>query len=181
MKPERLVIIGLGYVGLPLAQEAVRAGFTCTGLDLSERIVEGLNAGRSHVDDLSDAEVAKMLQSGFSATSDASCLDRADVVVICVPTPLKDDQTPDLSAVMSATSAISTRLRTGMLVVLESTTYPGTTDGPVRTQLEESGLVAGEVVHLAFSPDRIDPGNDVYGLKNTPKVVGGFTPQCRRH
>lgn len=178
MTSERLVIIGLGYVGLPLAQEAVRAGFTCTGLDLSERIVEGLNAGRSHVDDLSDAEVSAMLDSGFSATSDASCLDCADVVVICVPTPLKDDQTPDLSAVMSATSAIAARLRAGMLVVLESTTYPGTTDGPVRAQLEESGLVAGEDFHLAFSPERIDPGNDVYGLKNTPKVVGGYTPQC---
>ena len=175
---DRLVIVGLGYVGLPLAREAARAGVACTGLDLSEAIVAGLNAGRSHVDDLSDADVAEMLAQGFVATTDPACLDDADVVVICVPTPLNDDQSPDLSAVFSAARSIGERLHPGMLVVLESTTYPGTTDGPVRSILEESGLVAGEDFHLAFSPERIDPGNQIFTLKNTPKVVGGLTPAC---
>jgi nucleotide sugar dehydrogenase len=175
---QHLVIIGLGYVGLPLANEAVRSGYSCTGLDLSERIVSGLNDGKSHVDDLSDDDIADMIRKGFTATSDEACLDKADVVVICVPTPLKEDQTPDLSAVLSATAAIAAHLRRGQLVVLESTTYPGTTDGPVLDQLQTTGLHVGEDFHLAFSPERIDPGNAVYQLKNTPKVVGGVTAAC---
>ena len=173
-----LVVIGLGYVGLPVVLEAVQAGIHCVGLDNSSRIVTGLNAGTSHVDDISDEQVGKLLSLGFQATSEPSVLQNANVVVICVPTPLREDQSPDLGAVTSASQAIRDFLHPGMLVVLESTTYPGTTDGLVRGILEESGLIAGRDFNLAFSPERIDPGNPQYGLKNTPKVVGGFTPAC---
>ena len=173
-----LVVIGLGYVGLPVVLEAVQAGIECVGLDNSSRIVNGLNAGTSHVDDISDEQVGKLLSLGFQATSEPSVLQNANVVVICVPTPLREDQSPDLGAVTSASQAIRDFLHPGMLVVLESTTYPGTTDGLVRGILEESGLIAGRDFNLAFSPERIDPGNPQYGLKNTPKVVGGFTPAC---
>ena len=176
--PERLVVLGLGYVGLPLVAEAVRQGVSCVGLDVSERVVAGLNAGRSHVDDISDAEVAELLAGGFVATNDPRCLADADVAVICVPTPLDGNQAPDLRAVRSAAGMIRDHLHPGMLVVLESTTYPGTTDGPVRSILEESGLVAGVDFALAFSPERIDPGNATFGLRNTPKIVGGLTSGC---
>ncbi len=173
-----VAVIGLGYVGLPLAVEAVRQGVRCIGLDVNADTVAELNAGRSHVDDIDDAEIAETVAAGFEATTDARRLDECDTVVICVPTPLDQHQAPDLRAVESATRTIRDHLRAGMLVVLESTTYPGTTDGPVREILEESGLVAGDDFSLAFSPERIDPGNPVYGLRNTPKVVGGLTPQC---
>ena len=173
-----LVVIGLGYVGLPLAQEATRAGLSVTGLDVSAGVVEGLNTGRSHVDDLSDADIAEMLERGFTATNDASVIADARTVVICVPTPLTPEGGPDLGAVLGATRAIADHLRPGQLVVLESTTYPGTTDDEVRPVLEAGGLVAGRDFHLAFSPERIDPGNEVYGMRNTPKVVGGHTEAC---
>ena len=173
-----LVVIGLGYVGLPLAQEASRAGLAVTGLDVSAGVVEGLNAGRSHVDDLSEADIAEMIERGFTATTDASVIADARTVVICVPTPLTPEGGPDLGAVLGATRAIAEHLRPGQLVVLESTTYPGTTDDEVRPVLEAGGLVAGRDFHLAFSPERIDPGNEVYGMRNTPKVVGGHTDAC---
>lgn len=173
-----LVVIGLGYVGLPLAQEATRAGLTVTGLDISPAVVEGLNSGRSHVDDLSDHDIRAMLEGGFVATSDASVIADAATVVICVPTPLTSDGGPDLATVLSASRSIAEHLRPGHLVVLESTTYPGTTDDEVRPLLEASGLMAGIDFHLAFSPERIDPGNQAFGLRNTPKVVGGHTPEC---
>ena len=173
-----LVVIGLGYVGLPLAQEASRAGLAVTGLDVSAGVVEGLNAARSHVDDLSDADIAEMIERGFTATTDASVIADARAVVICVPTPLTPEGGPDLGAVLGATRAIADHLRPGQLVVLESTTYPGTTDDEVRPVLEAGGLVAGRDFHLAFSPERIDPGNEVYGMRNTPKVVGGHTEAC---
>ena len=173
-----VVVIGLGYVGLPLAQEASRSGLDVVGLDLSERIVEGINAGRSHVDDLSDGDVQEMLAAGFRATQDPSVIAESEAVVICVPTPLSADGGPDLEAVLSATTSIADNLRPGCLVVLESTTYPGTTDDLVRPVLEKGGLVAGQDFNLAFSPERIDPGNAKYGFRNTPKVVGGVTPAC---
>ena len=174
-----LVVIGLGYVGLPLAQEACRSGFSVTGLDVSEAVVAGLNEGRSHIDDISASEVEVMQSTGFIATSDAACIAAADVVVICVPTPLTDDGTPDLGYVISASEMAGDLLGAGTLVVLESTTYPGTTEGSVRPILEErSGLNAGEDFHLAYSPERIDPGNRQFGLRNTPKVVGGLTERC---
>ncbi|MFL6106187.1 MAG: nucleotide sugar dehydrogenase [Marmoricola sp.] len=170
-----LVVIGLGYVGLPLAKEATSAGLRVVGLDVTTAIVDGLNAGRSHVDDLSDDDIAAMVAAGFRATTDASAIAEAETVVICVPTPLGEAGGPDLTAVRSAVGAIGANLRAGQLVVLESTTYPGTTEEEVKPQLEEaSGLVAGKDFHLAFSPERIDPGNATWGLSNTPKVVGGL-------
>ncbi|MFV0634372.1 nucleotide sugar dehydrogenase [Demequina sp.] len=169
-----LVVFGLGYVGLPLAQEAARAGIQVRGFDPSSAVVEGLNGGKSHVDDLSDDEIGQMLAGGFRATSDISSLAGARTAVICVPTPLSADGGPDLGAVFAASRSVAQILEPGMLVVLESTTYPGTTDGPVRGILEAGGLVAGEDFFLAFSPERIDPGNAQFGMKNTPKVVGGI-------
>ena len=173
-----LAVIGLGYVGLPLVREACRSGLGVVGLDVSASVVEALNAGRSHVDDISEADMAAILRAGFTATDDPHVLEQADTVVICVPTPLDEDGGPDLTAVRGAAAAIAGRLRAGMLVVLESTTYPGTTDEVIRPILEQSGLRAGADFALAFSPERIDPGNPSYGLRNTPKVVGGHTPGC---
>ena len=141
--PKQLVVVGLGYVGLPLAQAASKAGLAVTGLDLNEAVISGLNGGKSHVDDLSSADIATMLSQGFKASSDESVINAADVVVVCVPTPLSEDGGPDLGAVIGATKAIARNLRAGQLVVLESTTYPGTTDDIVKPLLEESGLKAG--------------------------------------
>ncbi len=170
-----LVIIGLGYVGLPLAQEAVASGVNVVGFDISATIVDGLTAGRSHVDDLDNGDIAAMLARGFRATSDPSCIAATDAVVICVPTPLRDDGVPDLGAVTAAATTVGQQIRRDTLVVLESTTYPGTTEDVVRPLLEAaSGLVAGKEFPLAFSPERIDPGNPTFGIRNTPKVVGGI-------
>src|SRR5580704_8428467 len=176
-----VVIIGLGYVGLPLAQEAVRAGLRVTGLDVKQATVDGLRAGRSHIDDLSDADIKAMLAGGFRAVTDVTGITGAgpDVIVICVPTPLSESDGPDLTAVRAATETAAALVRSGCTVILESTTYPGTTDEIVRPILEKaSGLTAGIGFHLAFSPERIDPGNETYGIRNTPKVVGGITPAC---
>ena len=179
-RPIDLVVVGLGYVGLPLAQEACRAGLRVLGLDVSANTVTGLNAGRSHVDDLSDDDVAAMLESGFRSTTDPGVLAQSAVCVICVPTPLGAAGGPDLSAVTAAVDAIADHLRPGQLVILESTTYPGTTEELVLPRLESrSGLRAGQDFHLAFSPERIDPGNEQWTLVNTPKIVGGLTPACR--
>ncbi|GIE93648.1 UDP-N-acetyl-D-glucosamine dehydrogenase [Paractinoplanes rishiriensis] len=173
------MVLGLGYVGLPLAQQATRAGMRVLGFDVNERVVASLAAGASHVDDLSDADVAEMLAGGFRTTADEAMIGTADTAVICVPTPLAEGDGPDLRAVVGATEAIGRNLRPGMLVVLESTTYPGTTDEVVRPLLEKlSGLTAGIDFHLAFSPERIDPGNEQFGPRNTPKVVGGYTIGC---
>jgi len=172
------VIIGMGYVGLPLAREATAAGLRVVGLDINLEVVDGLNAGRSHVDDLDDSDVGEMLRSGFSATTDSCVLRQARTIVICVPTPLSSDGLPDLGPVLGAVGAVVEHLQPGTLVVLESTTYPGTTDEEIRPLLEASGMVAGQDFHLAFSPERIDPGNPKFGPKNTPKVVGGHTPAC---
>jgi nucleotide sugar dehydrogenase len=174
-----LAIIGLGYVGMPLAQAASAAGLRVVGLDVDQRKVDALTSGRSYIDDLGDADLEAMLANGFTATLDEEVLARSATIVVCVPTPLDEDHRPDLSSVESAAKTIAGRLTSGTLVVLESTTYPGTTDDVVRPLLEESGLIAGEDFHLAFSPERIDPGNPKFGLRNTPKVVGGYTATCR--
>ncbi len=172
-------MIGLGYVGLPLAIQAVRSGYRVTGYDTSEKIVAGLAAGRSHVDDVTGAEVAGMLEAGFRVTAEEAQLGPHDVIVICVPTPLSEADGPDLSAVRAAAQTAGRLLKAGTLVSLESTTYPGTTEEVVRPLLEKaSGLTAGIEFSLAFSPERIDPGNPIYGFRNTPKVVGGLTPSC---
>lgn len=174
-----LAVVGLGYVGLPLVREACRSGLGVLGFDVSGEVVDGLRSGRSHVDDITDDEVSTMLAGGLVVTGDEHQLGRADVVVICVPTPLNADGGPDLTAVRTATRTVAAQLRKGMLVVLESTTYPGTTDEIVRPELEQgSGLIAGRDFALAFSPERIDPGNRSYGLRNTPKVIGGHTATC---
>lgn len=169
-----LAVIGLGYVGLPLAQEAIRAGLSVVGYDVSDRVITGLNAGKSHVDDLSDADIQAMIKNGFTASKDDQVLADASAIVICVPTPLSADGGPDLSAVLGATAAVAKKLKKGQLVVLESTTYPGTTEEVVKPILEAGGLIAGEDFYLAFSPERIDPGNKKFGMRNTPKVVGGI-------
>jgi len=173
-----LVVVGLGYVGLPLAHEASRSGLKVTGLDVNQRVVDGLNAGRSHIDDLSEVDIADMRAAGFTATSDPSVLGSTQTIVVCVPTPLSEEGSPDLSAVTSAAESIAAHLSPGTLVILESTTFPGTTDEVLRPILERSGLTAGRDFHLAFSPERIDPGNPVFGVANTPKVVGGYTELC---
>ena len=174
-----LLVIGLGYVGLPLAREAAFSGLTVVGFDLNTEVVAALNAGRSHVGDVPAADVAEMLGRGFRATSIQEEAGDPDTVVICVPTPLSADSGPDLSAVRGAVEVTGRMLRPGMLVVLESTTYPGTTDEVVRPLLEKaSGLTAGVDFWLAFSPERIDPGNPHYSIRNTPKVVGGQTSSC---
>lgn len=172
-----LVVIGQGYVGLPLSRAASNAGFNVTGLDVSQRIVDDLNAGVSHVEDIPDSELKGMLENGYQATTDHSVIQAADVVVICVPTPLGDAGRPDLQAVEAATQSIADNLRRKTLVVLESTTYPGTTEELLQPVLEADGRKLDEDFYLAFSPERIDPGNKTYTLENTPKVVGGVTAE----
>ncbi|WP_425315308.1 nucleotide sugar dehydrogenase [Streptomyces viridochromogenes] len=173
----RLTVVGLGYVGLPLVMEAVRAGLRVHGLDRDDTRVAGLAEGRSHVDDITDEQVAQALADGFVPTTDPGCLACADVVIICVPTPLRDG-VPDLDAVRAATEQIALTVRPGTLVVLESTSYPGTTTEVLLPMLEREGLQVGRDFHLAYSPERIDPGNREFSLRNTPKVVGGVTPAC---
>lgn len=176
--PADVVIIGLGYVGLPLAREASGAGLSVVGFDVNQATVDGLNAGQSHIDDLTDSDVAEMLADGFRASTDETEIVGASNVVICVPTPLAEGGGPDLGPVMSATSTVARNLRAGTLVVLESTTYPGTTDELLKPALEVGGLQVGKDIFLAFSPERVDPGNSQFGTKNTPKVVGGSTSAC---
>jgi UDP-N-acetyl-D-glucosamine dehydrogenase len=173
-----LAVVGLGYVGLPLSLAASDAGLSVLGLDIDKSVVDGLTAGVSHVDDVHDSDVERMLSAGFRATTDESELELAEAIAVCVPTPLTEDGGPDLTAVRSAMLAIARYLRAGMLVILESTTYPGTTDEVVRPLLEQTGLLAGRDFSLAFSPERIDPGNPSFGLRNTPRIVGGQTPAC---
>jgi UDP-N-acetyl-D-glucosamine dehydrogenase len=172
-------IVGLGYVGLPLAMELVRAGYRVLGFDISQRVVDNLNAGRSHVQDVPSSEIAAAVKDKkFSATTDLSRLAEPDAISIAVPTPLSKTKDPDVSYVIAATDSIKKTLRRGQLVILESTTYPGTTRELMLPALESTGLKVGEDFFLAFSPERVDPGNPKYGTRNTPKVVGGITPNC---
>lgn len=172
------VIVGMGYVGLPLAREASAAGLSVIGFDVNQEVVDGLNQGRSHVDDLVDSDVVEMLARGFFATMDARELGRARTIVVCVPTPLSSDGLPDLGPIRAAAASVAEYLQPSTLVILESTTYPGTTDEEIRPILEAGGLVAGTDFALVFSPERIDPGNQNFGPKNTPKVIGGHTTAC---
>lgn len=175
-----LVVVGVGYVGLPLARHACAAGLAVVGYDISASVVAGLADGRSHVDDVSDAEVRAILAEGFLPTTDPKWIGQADTVVLCVPTGLDSAGRPDLGPLKSACAVVAEYLRPGMLVVLESTSFPGTTDEVVRPILERGGLVAGQDFALAYSPERIDPGNRDYGVRNTPKVVSGYTPVCAK-
>jgi UDP-N-acetyl-D-glucosamine dehydrogenase len=172
-------IVGLGYVGLPLAVELANAGYRVLGYDVNPRVVEGLNAGRSHVKDVSDARLREA-RVRFTATDDASCLGEPDAISICVPTPLSKFKDPDVSFIVAATESVKRTLRPGQAIMLESTTYPGTTREILLPALESTGLKVGVDFFLAFSPERVDPGNPVYGTRNTPKVVGGITPDCQR-
>ncbi|NYD40508.1 nucleotide sugar dehydrogenase [Nocardioides panaciterrulae] len=168
-----VVVVGLGYVGLPLVDEACRSGLQVTGFDINSDVVATLNSGKSHVDDLGDDRVAELIQLGFRATTDAAVVAAAETVVICVPTPLSADGGPDLAAVEFACRSIAPHMAVGTLVVLESTTYPGTTAEFVTPLLEQvSGLRVDVDFFVAYSPERIDPGNHQYGLRNTPKIVG---------
>ena len=173
-----VVIIGLGYVGLPLAQAAVSVGLRVVGLDTSVKVASQLNEGISHVDDLSNEDIEFMLEKGFRATNDSTAIELAKTIVICVPTPLTAGGAPDLSYVANAAHAIAEHLQRGQLVILESTTYPGTTQEVVIPALATSGLTPGKDFACAYSPERIDPGNELFGMRNTPKVVGGFTNTC---
>jgi UDP-N-acetyl-D-glucosamine dehydrogenase len=172
-------IVGLGYVGLPLAVELAETGYRVLGFDINPDVVEGLNAGRSHVKDVTDAQLQKQC-ARFTATTDMARLSEPDAVSICVPTPLSKFKDPDVSYIVAATEAVKKRLRRGQAIILESTTYPGTTREIMLPALESTGLRVGHDFFLAFSPERVDPGNPHYGTRNTPKVVGGITEDCRR-
>jgi UDP-N-acetyl-D-glucosamine dehydrogenase len=177
----RVGIVGLGYVGLPLAVEFARAGFSVVGVEAGAARAAALKAGRSYIGDVPDAEISRLVRSGaFDVRADGRALGRCDAVVICVQTPLRKSKEPDLGAVVAACREVAKYLRRGQLVVLESTTYPGTTEDVVRPELETSGLKAGRDFFLAFSPERVDPGNEKWTIANTPKVVGGLDAASTR-
>jgi UDP-N-acetyl-D-glucosamine dehydrogenase len=175
----RLGVVGLGYVGLPLAVVLAESGFTVTGVDLDAAKVEALNRGESYIEDIPAASVAALVAAGrLRASTDFAVLKDADGVSICVPTPLRKTGDPDLSFIVSAAQALRPALHAGMVVILESTTYPGTTRELVQPELETTGLHVGRDLFLAFSPERVDPGRSDWTTKNTPKVIGGITPAC---
>src|SRR5687768_9443915 len=177
----RAGVVGLGYVGLPLAVEFARAGLHTTGIDLDQRKVDEITAGRSYIPDVATRDVADLRQADrLTATSDFSVIGQLDTVNICVPTPLRKTKDPDMSYIVSAAEQIATYLHPGLLIVLESTTYPGTTAELLLPMFEKTGLKAGQDFFLAFSPERVDPSNATFNTKNTPKVVGGITPACSR-
>jgi UDP-N-acetyl-D-glucosamine dehydrogenase len=172
-------VVGLGYVGLPLAVELGKAGFHATGIDLDARKVQSVNEGRSYIPDVPTADVQALQAKGLlDATTDFAVVKDLDTVNICVPTPLRKTKDPDMSYIVSAVEGIAKHLHPGMLIILESTTYPGTTDEVVQPMLEATGLKAGVDFFLAFSPERVDPGNPTFQTHNVPKVVGGCTPNC---
>ncbi len=175
----RAGVIGLGYVGLPLAVELARAGYSVVGFDIDERKVEAIERGTSYIPDVQDAHLAELVTADrFRATNDFAALERLDTVNICVPTPLRKTKDPDVSYMVAAVEQVARYLHPGMLVILESTTYPGTTEELVRPMLEATGLKAGRDFFLAFSPERVDPGNAQFHTANVPKVVGGTTATC---
>ena len=173
-----IAVVGLGYVGLPLCVEFAASGALVVGLDVNESLCAALAAGHSHVGDVSDAALAEALAAGFLPTADATRLQSADAIVICVPTPLRKTKDPDISYIVAAGRAVAENARAGQLIVLESTTYPGTTEEILVPMLEAKGLRPGVEVAVAFSPERVDPGNLRFGIRNTPKVIGGVTPTC---
>jgi len=172
-------VIGLGYVGLPTAAHNVRKGYSVTGFDVSESKVESINQGKNYIKDVNDDDLYQMVKNGeLRATNDFTFIKDMDVIVMCVPTPIDEYKNPDLSFVQSATEMIAPHVKKGTLVVFESTTYPGTTEEIIVPVLEREGHVIGEEVFVAYSPERVDPGNEKFGLSNTPKVVGGITTHC---
>ena len=174
----RVGVVGLGYVGLPLAVEFARAGFDTTGIDLDKRKVDAVSQGTSYIPDVATEEVARLVNdSKLCATDDFACVAELDTINICVPTPLRKTKDPDMSYIVSAVERIAAHLHPGMLIILESTTYPGTTEELVQPMLEAGGLKAGVDFFLAFSPERVDPGNPTFNTHNVPKVVGGVGPE----
>jgi len=177
----RTGVVGLGYVGLPLLVELAKAGFHATGIDLDVRKIDAIQQGRSYIPDVTTSDVSALKNAGrLDATTDFSIVASLDTINICVPTPLRKTKDPDMSYIVSAVEAIAEHLHEGMLVVLESTTYPGTTDEVVQPLLEATGLKAGVDFFIAFSPERVDPGNPTFQTHNVPKVVGGLTSDCAR-
>ncbi|NCQ32830.1 MAG: nucleotide sugar dehydrogenase, partial [Armatimonadetes bacterium] len=174
-----VAVMGMGYVGLPLALALGEAGFEVWAVDVDEARVRQLREGKSYLLEIEDEAISKLVDAGkLRATTEMSPIRRADAVIVCVPTPLSKTRDPDLSYVVSATAAIAEHLRPPQLVILESTTYPGTTEEIVLPQLEKAGWQLGVDFHLAFSPERIDPGNEKFPLRAVPKVVGGITAEC---
>jgi UDP-N-acetyl-D-glucosamine dehydrogenase len=175
----RVGIVGLGYVGLPLAVEFAHAGFSVTGIDLSEQKTRSVNTGQSYIGDIATPALAKLVEAGkLRATTDFSVISELDTINICVPTPLRKTKDPDMSYIVSACEEIAKYIHPGTLIILESTTYPGTTEELVLPMLTASGLKVGEDFFVCFSPERVDPGNPKYQTKNIPKVVGGITAAC---
>jgi UDP-N-acetyl-D-glucosamine dehydrogenase len=178
-KTALISVVGLGYVGLPLATALAKKGFPMLGIDLSKEKVAELNQGESYIPDVPAAEIALLVEAGrFKAQATYEGVNEADVIFICVPTPFDAMKAPDLTCVRMASASLVPYLRRGQMIILQSTTFPGTTEEIVRPILEKSGLIAGVDFHLAFSPERIDPGNRRFNVENTPKVVGGLTPEC---
>ena len=178
-KKIKVGVVGLGYVGLPLAVEKANAGYETIGFDVQESKVDMVNRGENYIGDVVDAKLKQLVEEGkLRATTDFSFIKDVDTVCICVPTPLDLYKQPDLSYVINSTKAVAEYIHRGMIVILESTTYPGTTEEVLKPILEKSGLKCGEDFFLAFSPERVDPGNKQYNTKNTPKVVGGCTKAC---
>jgi len=172
-------IIGMGYVGLPLAVELGKENFKIIGIDVNKDKVDLVNSGRSDIDDVKDEDLQPLVKAGkIETTTDFSALKKVDCVAICVPTPLSKTKDPDVSYILAAVEQVQKYLHPGQLVILESTTYPGTTEELILPKLEKTGLKVGKDFFLAFSPERVDPGNESYTTKNTPRVVGGVTPQC---
>jgi UDP-N-acetyl-D-glucosamine dehydrogenase len=180
LRTATVAIVGLGYVGLPLAETFAWGGFRVVGFDIDPAKVDKLQAGESYIKHISSQRVAELRDGGhFQPTSDAACFRDADAIVICVPTPLTENREPDLTYIENTGRMLKEHIRPGQLIVLESTTYPGTTEDLLRPILQESGLTAGEDFFLAFSPEREDPGNPVFSTRNIPKVVGGLNAMCR--
>ncbi len=178
-KRARVVVVGVGYVGLPLVAEFAREGFRVTGLDYDAQKVALLNQGESYILDVPSSDLAPHVKAGrLDATKEPAVLREADAVVVCVPTPLNKTKDPDMRFIMEAAEQIAKHQHSGMLIVLESTTYPGTTTELLVPKLTENGFVLGKDVFVAFSPERVDPGNERFKTRNTPKVLGGATPQC---
>jgi UDP-N-acetyl-D-glucosamine dehydrogenase len=174
----RIAVLGLGYVGLPLAVELAKAGFAVLGFDVSVSRVNAINQGESPVLDVLDQQLLSVIQLGnLNASSDPASLENMDAYIICVPTPLRKTKEPDISYIVTAVEFIRSYLRKGQLIVLESTTYPGTTDELIQNMLTETGLHVEEDFFLAFSPERVDPGNPSFNTKNIPKVIGGVGPK----
>ena len=178
-KKAQIGIVGVGYAGLPLAMEFARSGFRVHGIDVDDEKVKDLNEGKSHIEDVKDDILQFAIRAGcFEAHSDYEVVSQLDCVILCVPTPLRQTKDPDISYIVNACQAVKKHLHKDMLIVLQSTTYPGTTEEVVRAEFESENVQLGKDLFLGFSPERIDPGNLKFTIKNTPKIVGGITPQC---